>query len=169
MKKINCFLLVYATVFAVFYGAANEAFALERESVPSFEALLFEKSAPKTGPLAEVLKGSEESSELFADDIMKKKKKNGSVVMIPQGEGIAYVNGQLCHIANYPFSVIYTVLEGPYYGLQTTMTYDGIVLYVNDEYTLKQKATGAILYHYYDDSVVITGSTQVIRFYLQAL
>ena len=85
-------------------------------------------------------------------------------ILTPYAEGLAYVNGTLCHVGNYKRSTIYTVLEGPYYGLQTTMSLSGEILYVNHEYRLKNTSNGVILQHKYRDSKVITGSTQVIIF-----
>lgn len=79
---------------------------------------------------------------------------------------LAYVNGELCHVGKYLQSIIYTVLEGPHYGTQTTVAYSGVVLYVNYDYTLEHTPWGGVvLHHFYSDSETVTGSNQVIIFY----
>lgn len=102
-------------------------------------------------------------SESFLDTLVERSRRNP--ILYPYSEGMAYVNGFLCHVGNYPRSIIYTFLEGPQYGLQTVTDYYGGVLYVNYEYTLEYTPFGVILHHYYYDSEIVTGSTQVISFY----
>lgn len=116
----------------------------------------------KIGSLAEYVKSEETSLECFLDRIKKHRKQ---VVLQPYAECLAYVNNVLCHIGNYSQSIIYTVLEGPHYGLQTTTAYNGIILYINYEYVLEYTPYGVVLHHYYSDSEVVTGSNQVISFY----
>lgn len=114
------------------------------------------------GNLAEYVKDEETSLESFLDAIRIHRRQT---VLHPYTEGLAYVNGALCHVGNYSQSIIYTVLEGPHYGLQTTTAYNGIILYINYDYTIEYTPYGVVLHHYYSDSEVITGSNQVIVFY----
>lgn len=113
----------------------------------------------QVGNLSELVKEEENITDLFTE------RARSRVILYPYAETLAYVNGQLCHVGNYAQSVIYTVLEGPYYGTQTTVTYDGVVLYVNYDYATEYTSGGVVLYHYYSDSKVITGSNQIIKFY----
>jgi hypothetical protein len=85
--------------------------------------------------------------------------------MYPNTETLAYVNGYLSHIGYYPQSIIYTVLEGPYYGMQTTTAVNGVVLYINYDYVVEYTAIGVVFHHYYSDSEVITGANQIVKFY----
>ncbi len=85
-------------------------------------------------------------------------------ILRPINQGLAYVNGELCHVGNYLHSTLYTVLEGPHYGLQTVVDYNGFVLFVNFDYDLEYISGGLILHHYYDDCKVVTGATQMIIF-----
>lgn len=85
-------------------------------------------------------------------------------LLYPNSEGLAYINGFLCHVGNYPRSIVYTFLEGPQYGLQTVLDYYGNVLYVNYDYSIEYAPYGVIFHHFYSDSEIITGSTQVISF-----
>jgi hypothetical protein len=110
------------------------------------------------GDLAEHVKESGTLMENFLDYIRIKG------ILQPYAEGLAYVNGVLCHVGNYPQSVIYTVLEGHHYGLQTTTDTNGFVLYVNYDYSEKYTPYGVVLKHRYSDSKVVTGSNQVIVF-----
>lgn len=87
------------------------------------------------------------------------------LIFQPFMQGLAYVNGVLCYVAHYPQSVIYTVLEGPQYGLQTVLSPQGFLLYLNYDYVLEYTPMGLVLHHYYSDSEVVTGSDQIIVFY----
>lgn len=111
------------------------------------------------GNLAPVVKDEKAENNTFIELIRSR------VQISPHAETLAYVNGQLCHVGNYAQSIIYTVLEGPYFGTQTTVTYDGILLYVNTDFDVEYLYEGTILYHYYPDSKVITGSNQIVKFY----
>lgn len=114
----------------------------------------------KTGYLAQHVKADASSETTMLGIRMS----IGSYQLQPYSETLAYVNGVLCHIGNYSESIIYTVLEGPYYGLQTVTSYSGRVLYINGEYEIEVTPIGNILHHFYYDSEVITGSNQVIIF-----
>jgi hypothetical protein len=116
----------------------------------------------KIGCLAEYVKDKSISLESFLQAIKLHKT---HLMLSPYAEGLAYVNGQLCHVGNYPQSIIYTVLEGPHYGLQTTTAYSGLILYVNYDYSGEYTPYGVVLHHYYSDSEVITGANQVVSFY----
>ena len=164
--------IVYLSVLmcVIFFSSACST---EQESSDSLvkpmqelkvEALNFDH-LPKESQVGNLSDAVKEEECLLDALVERVKKKKSKVILQPHAETLAYVNGQLCHIGNYSQSVIYTVLEGPYYGTQTTMTYGGIVLYVNYDYALEQTIRGAILHHYYSDSEVITGSNQVIKFY----
>lgn len=162
MKLLNLFVIVSLTVVSSFCHAEQERSEGLVTPIQEIEVkeLNFDDlpSESHTGELKEVI-GEDERVNPFVDRIKRPK-----VIMHPHAETVAYVNGQLCHIGNYPQSVIYTVLEGPNYGTQTTMTYDGIVLYVNYEYKLEHTLGGVVLHHFYSDSKIITGSNQVIKF-----
>jgi hypothetical protein len=113
----------------------------------------------KVGNLSEVVKEKASLADAFVEQIQT------HAILHPYAEGLAYVNGQLCHIGHYTKCNIYTVLEGPHYGLQTTTTHHGIVLYINYQYEIEYTPVGLVLHHFYDDSEVVTGSNQVIVFY----
>lgn len=112
----------------------------------------------KVGDLSDVVREPESWFDLLTDKVKSR------AVLCPYAETLAYVNGYLTHIGNYAQSVIYTVLDGPSYGTQTTVTYAGVVLYVNYEYKVEYTSGGAVFFHRYSDSRVITGSTQIIKF-----
>lgn len=153
--------------------ASYEAPSYGQDLVKSIQPLGIEKfkfeelpKQSKVGGLAAAVTKGKSFSRISTETLRaKKKKKKKALFMSPQAEQLLYINGELCHVANYARSVIYTVLEGPYYGTQTTMTYDGVILYVSYDYDFEETFDGVILYHYYDDSVVITGANQVIKFY----
>jgi hypothetical protein len=170
MKTLYLFILLSSFAFANFCVAEQEeATVLPVTPIQTLkvEGLDFDNLPKEStiGNLSEVVRDDENS---LLDNLMerrgKKKKKHKDLMLYPYAETVAYVNGQLCHVGNYTQSVIYTVLEGPYYGTQTTMTYGGIVMYVNYDYEMEYTPAGVILHHYYDDSKVITGATQVIIF-----
>lgn len=121
-----------------------------------FDALAKEK---KIGELAEVVKEEDAAStsliktSIFSPDVY------------PYAEEWAYVNGVFCHIGYYSHSIIYTVMEGFNYGLQTITAYHGAIIDVNYDYVMEYTPLGIILHHFYLDSEVITGSNQVIVFY----
>lgn len=124
----------------------------------NFTQLAQEES--RVGNLAEHVQGA---NQLLGNSDVIRGGKN-KLILYPDSEGLVYVNGELCHVGNYPQSIIYTVMAGPRYGLQTTTDYNGIVLYVNYEYKVKYTSAGVILRHRYSDSKVVTGSNQVIIF-----
>jgi hypothetical protein len=169
MKLLKILTIISALVLSSFCFAEQEE--KETPSAPAavtpikeiqVEGLNFEelsKEESKIGSLAEHVKDKNLSLESFLDAIRT------HLILHPYAEGLAYVNGQLCHVGNYPQSVIYTVLEGPYYGLQTTTDYNGFILYVNPDYVIEYTLFGVVLHHYYSDSEVVTGSNQVIMFY----
>jgi homoserine dehydrogenase len=169
MKSWHLFALICATVFSSFCCAEQEE-STESLVKPIQELAVKElnfEDLPKesqVGNLAELVK--EEESQL-ADILTErvKKKKKSSLIMYPNAEMLAYVNGQLCHVGYYPQSIIYTVLEGPYYGTQTTTAVNGVVLYVNYDYVVEYTVGGVVFHHYYSDSEVVTGSNQIVRFY----
>lgn len=75
------------------------------------------------------------------------------------------IQGEYCHIANYPTSSIITVFEGPHYGLQIVVDCYGNKRYVNRHFIIEHTPTGGmILRHRYPDCVVITGKDQVVLF-----
>lgn len=158
MKKLITTLCAVIFTFAVF---AEETSPVSPIQEVKNEAVDFE-NLPKesvVGALANCVK--EENSLL--DDLTKRVHLNR--LLYPYSEGLAFVNGILCHQGHYPRSIVYTVLEGPQYGLQTVLNHYGEVLYVNYEYWLEYTPYGVILHHDYSDSEIITGSTQVISFY----
>ncbi len=164
MKIKFLLILLLISIVSFCFSAEEETNSLV-QSFKSLEVstLNFEELSKKTevGALSDVLnRETEKGSFLCLDSIF-----STSHYLYPYAEQVAYVNGQLCHIGNYTHTVIYTNLDGPYYGLQTTMTYNGVVLMVNQSYDLEYAYGGAILHHFYTDCEIITGSTQVIRFY----
>lgn len=167
---VNLSLLVCMTVVFALSGSEPAEFSSSAKSTQplGLEKFKFEQlpKQSKVGGMAAAVTKGRSSSSIPTETLRakKRKKKKGSFIS-PQAEQLLYINGQLCHVANYSRSVIYTVLEGPYYGTQTTMTYDGVVLYVNYDYEFEETFDGVIFYHYYDDSVVITGANQVIKLY----
>ena len=171
MKTFYLFPLILTTIVSNFC-CFNDCYAVEEktvsliDSIPQIEIkeLDFEdlSKESQTGQLLEFVK--ENTNEQMAL-VQRRKGKKKKVLMHPLAEELAYINGQLCHVANYSQSVIYTVLSGPYTGTQTTMTYNGIILYVNHDYAMEYKRGGTVYHHYYSDSEVVTGSNQVIRFY----
>lgn len=162
MKLLNLFVIVCVTAVSTICAEQDHSENLVKPIQEiEVEGLNF-NNLPKesqTGDLKEVVGNNDERVNPWTNRIKMPK-----VIMHPNAETVAYVNGQLCHIGNYPQSVIYTVLEGPNYGTQTTMTYDGIILYVNYEFELEHTFGGVVLHHFYADSKIITGSNQVIKF-----
>ncbi len=167
MKSLKILAIISSILLTSFSFAEEETKSVESATDKTeikeirVEELNFEKltQESKIGALAEHVKDDKVSIESFLEAM------RAQVILHPYAETLAYVNGQLCHVGNYPQSVIYTVLEGPYYGLQTTMTYSGIVLYTNQSYVLEYTPYGVVLHHYYSDSEVVTGSNQLIIFY----
>ena len=161
MKALHIFAVIFSMVFSSFCGAEQENSALPVTPIKELkiEEIDFDNLPKKSqvGNLLEVVKDAS-LLENLTDRI------RNQVTLQPYSEGLAYVNGQLCHVGNYSQSIIYTVLEGPNYGTQTTTAYNGVVLYVNYDYKIKYTASGVILQHRYSDSKVITGANQVIIF-----
>lgn len=166
MKRLKKSLIFLATLISINLCYAGEE---SKESEPNvktlneihLESINFEELAKATtvGSLADYVKDAETPLDSFLERIKRK------LHLQPNDEYVAFVNGQLCHIGYYPRSIIYTVLQGPYYGLQTTTTCTGVVLYVNYDYDIEYTSYGVILHHYYDDSEVVTGANQLITFY----
>src|SRR4029077_235313 len=150
MKALHIFAVIFSMVFSSFSFAEQETLPVTPIKNLKVEEVNFD-NLPKesnVGNLAGLVKEEKETSLL---DSLSERIRNRAI-LYPYAEGIAYVNGQLCHVGNYSQSIIYTVLEGPYYGTQTTTAYDGVVLYVNYDYKLKYTPGGVIFYHYYSDS-----------------
>ena len=162
MKLAHILAIVFSTVFLNFCCAEQEASEPSVTPIKEIEVkeLNFDDlpKESKIGNLSELVKDETSFTSIFEDRI------KSHVILYPYAEGLAYVNGQLCHVGNYPQSIIYTVLEGPYYGTQTTTTRHGVVLYVNYDYVTEYTVAGVVLHHYYSDSEVITGSNQIIKF-----
>lgn len=163
MKSLKILLTVSALVFSNLCFADGEAPSLDVTPIKEVknESIDF-KNLPSesiVGSLKEFVEEEETLLDCLTERVSRKLK------LYPYTEGLAYFNGFLCHVGNYPRSIVYTVLEGPQYGLQTVTDYFGAVIYVNYDYNVEYTPYGIILYHYYDDSKIITGSTQVIKFY----
>ena len=164
MKTIKILLAISTLLFT------NPGFAEEEQTPPlavtpmqvvQNETIDLE-NLPKesiVGSLAEVVKDEESLLDSLEERI------HYNSMLYPYSEQLAFVNGFLCHIGYYPRSIVYTMLDGPQYGIQTVTKRNGKVLYVNYDYSVEFTPYGTILYHYYDDSKIITGSTQVISFY----
>jgi hypothetical protein len=125
------------------------------------------KKAPMAvSNLADCIYGAENSSVAeLALDRVKRKKRRKKPVQFPNSEALTYINGFLCHVGNYTRSSIVTVMDGPDYGLQTTVDYSGIVLSVNYECIVEHTPDGVTFKHEYPDCQIITGSEQIIKFY----
>jgi hypothetical protein len=163
MKPFHLLAIIFSIVFANLCCAEQETPELPVTPIKELKVEEIDfANLPKEsqiGNLAEVVKGTESLLEKLCDYI------HNQLILHPHTEGLAYVNGQLCHVSHYSQSIIYTILDGPYYGTQTTMTYNGAVLYVNYDYTMEYTPHGVVLHHYYSDSEVVTGSNQVIIFH----
>lgn len=166
MKSLNLFVLMCTTVFSSFCCAEQESSDELVKPIQEIKVkeLNFEELPKESqiGHLAGVLQAEESLTDILSERIKKKK---SHLIMYPNAEALMYVNGQLCHVGYYPQSIIYTVLEGPYYGTQTTTAVNGVVLYVNYDYVAEYTIGGVVLHHYYSDSEVITGSNQIVKFY----
>lgn len=161
MKPLHLLAIIFCTVFSQFCSAEQEATDVTPIKKIEVEGLNF-ADIPKDsqkGNLSEFVQDDCNLADAFLNRIRH------YTPLYPLEEGMAYVNGQLCHVGKYPRSIIYTVLEGPYFGTQTTVTYDGIVLYVNQDYKIEYTPGGVIFRHEYADSKVITGANQVIKLY----
>lgn len=163
MKTLKIIPALFAILLTSFSFAEETAELLVKplQEVTS-EALDFDKfpSESVVGALSEYVTEQESVLDMFSQRVKKKR-----TLLYPYSENLVFVNGVLCHVGNYPRSIIYTVLEGPQYGLQTVSDYYGELLYVNYDFDIEYTPYGMILHHDYDDSEVITGSTQVIKFY----
>ncbi len=162
MKSFHLLTIIFSLVFVNLACAEQEQSQLLVTPIKEVkvEEIDFENLPEQSqiGNLAEVVKSEESLLEKLSDHIQ------GQLILHPYAESLAYINGQLCHVGNYSQSVIYTVLEGPYYGTQTTLAYNGVVLYVNYDYVMEYTPYGVVLHHHYSDSEVVTGSNQVIIF-----
>lgn len=163
MKSFHIFAIICSLVLSNLCCAEQEKAELSVTPIKELkiEGMDFENlpKESRIGNLSEFVQKEEGLADILSERVRKR------VLLYPYSEGLAYVNGWLCHIGNYPQSIIYTVLEGPHYGTQTTTTHDGVVLYVNYDYVLEYIPGGVALHHYYSDSKVVTGSTQVIKLY----
>lgn len=161
MKSLVIITIMCSALFSNLMFATEETSPVTPIKELKVDEINFEQLPKEStvGNLEELV--TEESSPL--DSLLEWVGSHG--YLYPFAEGMGYVNGVLCHIGNYPRSTIYTVMEGPQYGLQTVVTPDGYVMYVNYDYALEYTPQGVILHHNYSDSEVITGSTQVISFY----
>lgn len=158
LALVVCFTLHGQHGFADVENASSLVAPIQEIAEKSLEVHSLPKESV-VGSLAEHVNKEGSILDNFSDRIWPRP------MLYPQAEGLAYLNGYLSHVGNYPRSIVYTVLEGPQYGLQIVMTYDGIILYVNYDFDLERAPGGVIFHHYYEDSTIITGSTQVISFY----
>ncbi len=172
MKSLYLFAVIIAVAFSNVCFAEQENTEVQPFSETESQAfteievkeLIFE-DLPKDSLIGNISDVINEEDSLVNALVERLKKKKTHFSMHPHAEGVSYINGQLCHVGNYPQSVIYTVLEGPYYGTQTTMNYYGAILFVNHDYVMEHTFGGVLLHHYYSDSEIVTGSTQIIQFY----
>lgn len=164
MKFVYHLTMLFTVFFSIHCFAEKEQ---QKDAVNAIKEMAIEQldfeslcKKSKIGNLAQCVKDKDE--EEVESPFLERIKTQ--VLLHPYIQEFAYVNGVLCHVASYPQSVIYTVLQGPQYGLQTVVDHQGIILYINYDYTVEYTYIGVILHHYYSDCEVITGSNQVIMF-----
>lgn len=83
-------------------------------------------------------------------------------VVAPISQGLTYIDGELCHVGDYPNISLITVLQGPHRGMQTTLDYNGVVLCVNLVFFVQDTPAGIVLRHEYPGTTVKTGVDQVV-------
>lgn len=83
-------------------------------------------------------------------------------VVPPVSQGLTRINGELCHVGDYPNCSLITVLRGPHRGMQTTVDYNGVVLCVNHIFFVEHTPSGVVLRHEYPGVTVRTGLDQVV-------
>ena len=161
MKSLKIFTTICAVLLTCAAYAEDESPPVKAIQTVKNEAIDFDNLPQESiiGSLAECVAEGDSLLDLFSERIKRRPK------LYPYSEGLAYVNGVLCHEGYYSRSIVYTVLDGPQYGLQTVLDYSGAVLYVNYDYYPEYTYHGVIFHHDYSDSEIITGSTQVIKFY----
>lgn len=88
------------------------------------------------------------------------------LIVAPVSQGLSYIDGARCHIGTYLRSTIITVLEGPNYGCQLTISnLTGQIVYLNPNYMIDYTPGGVIFRHEYNDSSVVTGADQIVFVY----
>lgn len=86
------------------------------------------------------------------------------VTLLPYAQDITYSSDVLCHVANYTYVTVVTMLSGSTYGYQVIMTPSGYILSTNDIYFVDSNAYGLYLRHEYYDVSIVTGTDQVVYF-----
>lgn len=86
------------------------------------------------------------------------------VTLLPYAQDLVYSNGELCHVANYTYVTVVTMLSGPTYGYQVIMTTSGSVLSTQDLFYIDSNIDGVYLRHEYYDVTIVTGTDQVVYF-----
>lgn len=155
---MKLFLIFYVFFMSVFSCYSEE---MKNTDVLNHQEFDFDSLPKKTlvGNLLEHVKTTEPSTYNQLDMIKMQ------FVVHPFREEFVYLNNALCHTAYYSRSIIYTVVEGEQFGLQFITSYNGVILYVNYDYEIKETRSGITLHHFYSDSEVITGQNQVMMFY----
>lgn len=165
MKILNLFIALFlfstfATVSAIELSSAHEILVQEA----GIDKLDF-NNLPENEPsnLADFLGNAKTETSL--DSLTTLRNFGSKRIIVPASQGMMYIHGELCHVANYETSTIITVFEGPNYGLQTVVDYYGVVRYVNRYCTVEySRSGGMILRHGYPDCLVITGRDQIVVF-----
>ncbi|MCE5319335.1 MAG: hypothetical protein LLG04_18465 [Parachlamydia sp.] len=86
------------------------------------------------------------------------------VTLLPYAQDLVFTSGELCHIANYTYVTVVTMLSGPTYGYQVIMTTSGLVLSTQDLFYIDSNINGVYLRHEYYDVTIVTGTDQVVYF-----
>lgn len=88
------------------------------------------------------------------------------LIVVPISQGFSFIDGARCHVGTYLKSTIITVMEGPNYGCQLTVSnYTGQIICINPAYLVEFTPGGVIFRHEYNDSTVVTGYDQVVFVY----
>lgn len=86
------------------------------------------------------------------------------VTLLPYAQDLVFSSGELCHVANYTYVTVVTMLSGPTYGYQVIMTTSGVVLSTHDIFYIDSNINGVYLRHEYYDVTIVTGTDQVVYF-----
>lgn len=154
MKNIFKFLISFLFVFTTLQAEEN---LLNSQQMEKLDFSQLQKEARSTKILDKLL-GDEDLLCIWCQH------PDGKI--LPYSQGYCHVNDEYCHVANYMYTSVITVLEGPNYGLQTTIDYFGVVVAINVDFSVTRVRGGGVIFkHYYPDCKIITGYDQVILLY----
>jgi hypothetical protein len=152
MKKITLLLLMFTSPLLASRAPVSEIIAQKYNITEiDFEKTLKENGVKTDQPIAKALGKPAPSNS-----------KCQACVLLPYSQGEMSINGQYCHVASYSHGYVVTVLDGPNYGFQMVVAYNGVILATNPYFIINGTPGGDYLRHEYIDCSIVTGLNQVM-------